>query len=725
MKYISKAISLSTLLVLSASALPVTNPTDKEIKIYTRVPDNLETPKWNEYCSSMKNFFTTTVTENSTLLGYDIGFYYDESELFDKVSTKDYESHVNSLVNKLKSSDYDIFVLDENFLFAENSNIQSEYVEKSFGSEIHKMYVDLTANISKEELSFHDADILSYGYYDNRLYALPYERDFDVLFYRNNNSNLGTIDMMNISWDQLVTMNSEAASNVLSSAIANDDEMLNLFVEYANERVTLSGNDKDKNYERLYNNGSKEIYDAFSNFLEKFGPNVDKDVGTEKAYQIFIDKQSSMLKSKASRYGILSETTGDETIKMKLLPKNASVTSNKYIVINNNSLKDKKVLIEAVKKLTSKEMQNFRAGTQFHKIPTFDINQRNTDHDIQTFANNNLDLLDILGKLSPLHHKTVFKSKDSPPYMEVRALLPQDIKKYNKERKENKLSNVLENTQKLLMDKANVIHLPTYILYAPIILFIILSIVVIVLIFKYRRYPCLQTFSPGFCILSIIGITMSIIDQIFVMEMKNPAVCKYHYIFETITTDLTLFPMVAVTYRLYTIYKSKAHDVKVGALNTRIKFFFIISMLIMIIYSSICALFLLKFYFSSYGTIDTYRQQVCEYHGSGAWEFIERRVNELIYIVMIVLIVKTGRVCKKYGAFKYIYIMFIIGIMEYTFDFILNHLPSNGYFGFYFFSIIVRTILYGLLIYYMVGSRLLYVIKNIKIADNLSYEELL
>jgi len=183
--------------------------------------------------------------------------------------------------------------------------------------------------------------------------------------------------------------------------------------------------------------------------------------------------------------------------------------------------------------------------------------------------------------------------------------------------------------------------------------------------------------------------------------------------------------MVAVTYRLYTIYKSKAKDNKVENLNTRINIYFIIAMLIMVIYSSICAFCILKFHLSSYGTIDTYRQQVCDYHGRGIWESIERRVNELIYVIMIILIVKTGRVCKKYGAFKYIYVMFFIGIMEYAFRFILNHLPSNGYFGFYFICIIIETILYGVLIYYLVGSRLLYVIKNISIADHMSYEELL
>jgi len=92
---------------------------------------------------------------------------------------------------------------------------------------------------------------------------------------------------------------------------------------------------------------------------------------------------------------------------------------------------------------------------------------------------------------------------------------------------------------------------------------------------------------------------------------------------------------------------------------------------------------------------------------------------------MIILIIKTGRVCKKYGVFKYIYIMFIIGIMEYTTEYLLRILPTNGYFGFYLIIFIIKTILNAFLIYYLVGSRLLYVIKNRERANHMNYEELL
>ncbi|ORX54250.1 hypothetical protein BCR36DRAFT_322626, partial [Piromyces finnis] len=721
MKYFSKIVLQSALLVLSARALPVTPQKNKVIKILTDKPDSIIATKWNDYCSSIKNFFTTTEAENLLLHEYDIDFTFNYDELYDKKSTNSYETYLNSIIKELKENNYDMMILDDKFLFSENAYIQSQYIDSTFGKNIHNEYLDLTSDINKDSLSFHDSKILSDGYYDNHLYAIPFEKDFDVIFYRNDNASFGNVNMINVSWDDLVNINTEASVNKLSVPLGNSDELLHLFIEYANEKIDLSGNNKESNYEKLYNQNSKDIFNSFSSFVTKFGTNITSEITFIDAYETFINGKSSVFKGKASHYHAILNTPNGKNVMMQLPPKNTSIINNKYIVINKNSLLDKKVLIEAAKRLTSKEMQLYKAE-QFGKIPTFDMTQRDSDPSIKTYSEKNPELLNIISKIIPLHLKDIFKSEFSAPFMEVRILLPQDIRKYLKEKNNNDLSNVIENIKMLLMDKSNVIHFPTYLLYAPIIIFTLLAIIVVILIFKYRNYSCLKIFSPGFCILSIIGIIMSIIHPMISMENTNPNVCKYLYIYETIFTDLTLFPMVAVTYRLYTIYSSKAKDNKIKHLNTRINIFFIIAMLIMVFYSAAVSLFILNFYFHSYGTIDTYRQQVCTYSDNGIFESIERRVNELIYIVMIVLIVRTGKVCKKYGAFKYIYIMFCIGIMEYAFNFILNYLPTNGYFGFYLISIIIKTVLNGLLIYYLVGSRLIYVIKHRNNADNLNYE---
>jgi len=628
MKYISKVISLSALLALSVSALPVSQNVSKVVKILVDKPDSITAEKWDDYCSSMKSFFTTTSNENPIIRDYDIDFSYKNDEVYDKSTTKYYENYIKSIIKELKSNTYDMLILDDKFLFSENALIGSEYVDSTFGREIHKEFVDLTSDIQKESIAFHDSSILDYGYYENHLYALPFEKDFDVLYYRNDNQKLNKIDMSSMYWDNLLSMNK------LSVATANDDELLNLFIEYTNEKIDLTGQNKNENYEKLYNESSKDIYDAFRTLVSMLGNNADTNVSYDNAYKSFIDNKTDMFKGKASQYLNILNSQNSKNIIMNLPPKNVSVLNKKFLVINKNSLIDRKVLIETALKITSKEMQLFRAE-RFGNIPTFDLKQGNSDSSIKTYIEKNSESVTLLNNMIPIHLKSVFESKTSPPFMEIRALLPQDIRNNLKDAKDDKLANVFENTQKLLMNKRNVIHLPSYLLYAPMILFTILSFIVIILIFRYRQYPCLKVFSPGYCILSIIGIMMSIIYPIFEMNATKEEFCKYRYIFATILTDLTLFPMVAVTYRLYNIYKLKANDDKKKNLNSRIAVFFLIGMLIMIIYSTCSAVFFLKFHFSSYGTIDTYRQQVCYATGPTYLESLERRVNELIVSINI------------------------------------------------------------------------------------------
>ncbi|OUM59626.1 hypothetical protein PIROE2DRAFT_63642 [Piromyces sp. E2] len=636
MKYFSKIISLSTLLVLSVGA-PIEQEKDKTVKILTDKPDSITADKWNDYCISMKNFFTTTKNENPIIRDYDIDFSYNKDEIYDKKSTNEYESYINNIIRELKSNTYDMMILDDKFLFADNAFVSSDYVDTSFSRDIHNEYLELTNDVNKETLSFHDNKILNDGYYNNHLYALPFEKDFDVIYYRKDNANLSSADMTNVSWDALAEMKGEGAPNTISVASGNDDELLNLFLEYTNEKINLTDKDKESNYAKLYNDNSKDIYNAFSTFTSKITENNNFEVTQDNAYKSFIGKSSAVYKGKASQYRAIFDSQNGNNIMMKLPPKNVSVISKKYLVINKNSLLDKKVLIEVALKLTSREMQLYKAE-QFGKFPTFDLNQRGSDPSIKTYAEKNFELLNLMNRIIPLHLKDVFSSKFSAPFMEIRALLPQDLRNYLKSKKDEDLFNVFENTQKLLMDKSKVIHIPTYFLYAPIFIFTVFALTVIATIIKYRNYPCLKIFSPGFCILSILGLIMNIISPIFTLGMNDPKMCKFNYTYDTLYTDLTLFPMVAVTYRLYTIYRSKARDNKIKNLNTRIYIFFIIGMISMVVYSAICSFFIHNYYFLSYGTIDTYRQPVCKYTDSRVFEFIERRVNELIinYQLMVI-----------------------------------------------------------------------------------------
>jgi len=707
MKNLTKILcSIASFSVLLTNAAPINETPDKIIKIFTQKPDVLSIKDWNNYSTSMKNFLTTITAENTSLRDYNFDFLIDDGK-------KNYEESTKSLVKEMKENKYDMFVVDDNFLFGDVAFIESNFVNSEYEREIHENYVDLTTIVKQDAISYHDAKILEGGYLDKHLYALPYEKDFDLLYYHTSDTNINNLDLEKSTWDDLVSV---------TGNYADDGEFLNTFMEYTYALKDLSG----PNYEVLYNDSAKDIYNAFKNFVTKNTlPNTDIAENTlEKANEAFEKNQSTFLKGKASYYKNLVQSSNEnKNVAAKLPPKNYSNIKKKYLVINKNSKYDVNVLVEAAIKLTSKEFQIYKAE-EFGKIATFDISKKDTDGIIKSYADNHTDIIDFEGKIKPIHNREIFGGENSAPLLEIRTLLPQDIKNYIKEGKDKSLFNVLENTKKVLMDKANVIHLPTILLYTPVIIFAIIAVIVLVLIFKYKNHPYMKIASPGYCILCIIGVTMNILSPLLKLEITSIGSCKFIYIYETVYTDLMVFPLFAITYRIYTIYKNKSKDNKSKNLNKKVSAAFIGGLIIMIIYSTITSLVFNEFHFLSYGNIDTYRQPVCNNVKNTFLEWIERRVNELIYLIMIYLIIRTGRISKKFGEFKFIYFLFAIGIMEYALAFLLSILPSNGYFGFYLVCIIINAILNTFLIYYLVGSRLIYVIKHPNESESYKIEEL-
>ncbi|ORX78816.1 hypothetical protein BCR32DRAFT_269865 [Anaeromyces robustus] len=715
MEGIFKVISIFYILCsFIARALPIQNNTGKTINILIEKPDIVNMSNWDKYNNLIKNFFLVINAEKSIIRDIDINFSYNSNEPNDKTNIKQYEDYVKYVVQQLKDSTYDMMILDDRFLFSDTAVIESKYIEDTFDlRQFHRHYMNLSSDIKKEDLSYHNSKILEGGYFDNQLFGLPFELDFDLLYHHNTNQNLNNLNTEIITWDDLLSIkNGSKEPNLLGVALGNDDELLNYFVEYTCNKYNLSS-DQHNNFEIFYNNTSKDLYESFKKFITNSSiVNINKNMETtlENTYNSFLKEEIVLFKGKASHYKTLIKDNNNKNILAKSLPKNLSVINKKYLVINKNSKFDKKILIEAALQLTSKEMQLYKAE-EFGILPTFDFT-KSTEPSIQTYCGNNSELCSLLGKLNVINIKDIFKSKYSAPFMEVRMLLPGSIKNYLLNNDHKELSNSFENIDKLLTEKSGVIHIPIYLLYIPMGIFILGILIVIYLIIKYRNHPYLRIFSPGFCILIIIGITLGIFNPIIRLNELSIPICKMSYVHETINTDLTLFPMFAVTYRIYTIFNNKAKDKSSKHLNKYIIIFLVLALVAIITYSSISSFFILNFYLQSYGNINTYRNPTCEYEGNKIFEFLERRFNELVYIVMFILVIKTGKVSKRFGEFKYIYIMIFILIIELSTSFLLSHLPLNGYYGYYLLMCFVEMIADVLLIYYLVGSRLIYVLKH-------------
>lgn len=643
------------ILLLSITKSYAEDTNIKTIQILTEKPDDISISLWNDQYTQLRDFFL----KNNPTQNFDIKFSYNNDEPANKISTSDYENYVKYVISELQSSNYDIFILDGRFLFSDVAFIESGYVSDTFETrKFHQYYLELNKYINKEDLIYHHPKVLEDGYLNGQLYGLPFELDFDLLYHyhhTSDHSNRTRSDLNDLSWDQLLsTDNTEQYP--LCMALGDEDELLNLFVEYIfiNKGISLDLSENGKDFALFYNNTSEALFNDFRNFLAKaisssgsesdLSPSLELTL--ENAYNAFIQKREcKFFKGKASHYNTImaqnSMTTNDanssEThsfaVSAELLPHHTSILDKKYLVINKNSKIEKETLISIASQLTSKETQLFKAQ-QFGSIPTFDMSQSETDTQIADFLTKiDLPVLELFSHLNPIHIKDVFNTgKYAAPFMEIRLLLPSIIKNYLL-KKINYLAvaNVFENIQNLMMDKMSNVNIPMIVLYIPMILFSIGAILVMILVYRYRSHPHLKIFSPNFCNLIIVGIIMNILSIPTMIQYHSIHKCQFRYVYETIDTSLIIFPMVAITYRIYSIYTNQS-NLNIGKkLRNRPLFSYIVAVLIfMILILTGITFFILKFYMVSYGSIDTYRHPTCSYDHGLVYDILERILYTLL-----------------------------------------------------------------------------------------------
>jgi len=638
---------------------------------------------------------------------YNLIFDYDVNPTSVEKSVS-YEEYYKQIAKELKDTKYDMLVINGNTLFADDAEIESGYAHETADiRKMHRYFEDLTSYISKDKISFHNETILKGGYHENKLYALPFEADFDVIFYRRDSPNLRGFNLRNSTWDALFNDNYKH-NETYSLGIPFDDEqeMIYFFVEYFNNEIDLKND-----FSKLYTEDSRNLIKKFVEYIVKTESNEHtlKDIHDE--YQ---NNARVFFKGKASYFATLRNEYRNTTA--TLLPNDYTILEPKYLVINKNSKIDKRTLVDIALQITSKKVQLEKAK-QFGCIPTFNLS---VEDEVPNYK-----IYDLFNKMKIIDIKDIFMGGKSAPYVETRMLLPEVIKDLiGLSKVHTVFSNVLENVKKVLFEKIGIGKYPFYVFNIPLIVFLVYALIFIGLVIKHRNHPHMKLFSPNFCIIIIIAIAMRVIHISNKLVINNPKLCKYIYIYESLYTDLCLFPMVAVTYRIYKIFCNKKFDANRN-LNKNIVIFFIGGMLVMICYSCICANFFLEFFIESSGRITTYRQPYCNNDGHVLLESVERRVNEIIYVVMVYMVIRTGRVSKKFGEFKYVYIMFLTGIIEYIREALIKKIPKENFYWYHILIIVVCMLVDALFIYFLVGSRIIYAMKHPeqikKYADNTEY----
>ncbi|ORX82459.1 hypothetical protein BCR32DRAFT_309252 [Anaeromyces robustus] len=635
-----------------------------------------------------------------------------------------YDNYIEYVIQELNNSTYDMMILDEKVLFSDIAHIESSYVENNLKlRKSYQYYLDITDYINNDELYFHDPSILEKGYVNDHLYGLPFSSDFDLYYYNNNDNddnddNSTNIVLDNINWNDFAKMRTKANTNniknLLGLSLDDDEELLQFFAEYMVNSYNILPEKYENNFEMFYNKNSKEIFNNFKNFISNSSTLNSisvLNITQAEAYNSFINDETDLFKGKASQYSSIIRTNqinNDKTLLTFLPPGNTSVKSKKFLVINRNSKIDSEKLVEIALTLTSKDMQLFRAEN-FGDIPTYDFNQRESDEYINYYCNFQQELCTFLTTMKAIDIKDFFKGQYNSPYMEIQLLLPKNLRSFlNGNEEYERLSIIFDNIKNLIMDQWNYREIFRITIYIPMAIFIIIAIVVMILIYSNKNHPYLKPYSPLLSLLIIFGFVLRILSPLVLIRNNSVFNCHVFHIYDTIQTDLVVFPMFAITYRIYKIYSvSNSHSLN----NKHLFYSIMITIGMMVCFSLFISLYF-KSYVVSSGNIETYRHPICKYDDNFDYSIFERWINRFVFFGMVIMIFKSLNISKSYGQFSFVYVLIMNFLIEHTEDFLLSILPSNKSITYYIMIFLVSMFMYALCIYLLIGKKLYYVFKS-------------
>jgi len=677
--------------------------------------DSAVTPTFKEdYQKKINEYFLEKNKDDPILSNYELFFeYYDYScanfSYWDD-NVNAYHEFEKKIVGNKKYK-YDMVIVNDRILFNDVALMYTKYIEDDFWiiQPSLELFIDYSEYIDKNSLNFHDPDILQDGTYKNSIYGLPYELDFDLLYYHNDDEELTKIvnKMNNSTWDDvLLSLQNENPSYPLTLASGDDDDLINLIIEYANNFYSLSKN-YDKNFFNLfYNETGPEFFKSFRNFVMTISENDVENslyLYQDDAFYSFIDGESTFLKTKASLYKAITDL---ENISGSLPPKYTSAITEKYLLVRNVSPIGNDILSKVAYQLTSKEMQLFRAK-EFGHIPTFDLTQKDTDEDIKSYCQMESEICEFIGNLKKINIKKTFESKYSPSYFEIGYLLPQYIRDYIEYNNIDSIVNIFENIKELRTTPLGACAIISYIITG---LTGIFGYYVMYLVIKYRNNPYLKVVSPYFCVVILFGLNMSIFKFVYRLPPYAIIKARFFLLYTTLNFNLIYIPMFIITYRIFRIYSSKSIISK-SLNNTRLGIITAVLISAVVIYRSIIT-FAGTMYYMCYGDIVDSCFPMYEYV-----EYDNDHIAYEYYLFFIITCLSlflsvTGKKGRKFGSFSYIFIALFINVHDYASEEILLYVKKEYFDMIFLILSIFNSIAILLCIYFLVGCRIIYVKLN-------------
>ncbi|KAL6621355.1 hypothetical protein U3516DRAFT_862577 [Neocallimastix sp. 'constans'] len=673
-----------------------------------RIPENSvisDIEEWkNNYYVTINSYFANKENELSEI---ELNFFFEENEQYnDSIGYSTYYYDVMSSIYYLDEKYFDIMILDERFIMYDIGFFES-YIYNYFNIKrpSYELLFDFSS-LEKEYLDFFDPKLIKDVTYDNHIFALPYEIDYNVLYYYNQDENLKKImeNIESLNWDEMISSIKDDLSYPINIPLGNDYSILNLLLEYTNSRYNIT-KEFDPNYFQLfYNYTSYELFDGFYNMIMKYSDeNIYDSLLTfpGDGFYSFINRESSFFYGRVSQRNNFNFV---ENISFTLPPKYVSSFYENYIIINKKSELDKNLLTKVALELTSKEMQLYRAE-HLGSIPTFDFTKEENNDFINQYCQMQPDICTQLSKIHRLYTKDVFKTKYRASFFEIVDLVPSNIRNFLYEYLIDNLIFVFRNCDRLITNDLGVYGILSYIFTG---IFICIATVVMYLVHKHRKHPYLKVVSPKFCNLIVIGCIMNIIRIMFILPPYSIVRARIENIFNTICTNLIYIPMFSVAYRIYRIYKSKSFLSQSLSNNKLVLLVFIIIM-ISIIYHSAISIFC-RFYYEIYGDIESSRFPIWGFDNEELLTNIYQAYFYIIFICLIFMIIATGRNSKKFGDICYTFVIFILNINNFVTGSLIV-LMSYEYWDLGFFLLILYNGVCCLFcIYMLVGSRLLFIL---------------
>eukprot|EP00833_Pecoramyces_ruminatium_P003585 jgi/Orpsp1_1/1177617/evm.model.c7180000062159.1 len=342
------------------------------------LPNTLDIEKWKDDYKSIIN--NSLENENEV----EILFTFYNSESSDK-NLSEYINFFKDNINDWINSKYDMAILDDRMLFSDEALIESDIVKQFMNSRkaTFNGLLNLSSYVEKNEIDHHDSEFLNHSYFNEELYALPYERDFDLIYFDNSNEQFKNITnlMDTLTWDDLLLLINNNSMNQLKIALNDEDELLNFFFEYINSKFDMSKEETKNYYEEFYNGNYDNLLNSFRSFVMSYTSenlNSTLSLNLSEAYSLYSNKETFLFKGKASHYSLLDNDDNNN---------NAQINKFKNDYINN-----------ATKTITNTTANNninnnINNKTSFNTITTKAINTKtiatNNNNNINNNKNNN------------------------------------------------------------------------------------------------------------------------------------------------------------------------------------------------------------------------------------------------------------------------------------------------------------------------------------------------